>query len=191
MKLEYPGIEGSGELYLKVLKAICGDTSNKYMADLLCHHAPYTPLLGFKNRLYIDVQDRGLDHKEEQQFFVKSDIWTFLVDNSDLHCDTMICSDGLEHLEKQKGYDLLFTMNLMSDKQIIFTPLGEYMITEDDHPDSHKSGWMPEDLSNYASIVFPDFHPQLNTGAFFAWHCNDIEQDFERVKTNLKIYYDN
>jgi hypothetical protein len=185
MKLEYPGVVGSGELYLKVMKAICGDTSGRSMVDLMCHHAPYTPLLGFKERAYVDIQDRGLDYKEEQQYFIKSDIWTFLVENSNLHCDVMICSDGLEHLKKQPGYDLLLTMKLMSDKQIIFTPLGDYMVSDDDNPDSHRSGWMPDDLAGWATIVFPDFHPALNTGAFFVWHCNGIEQDFERVKNEL------
>lgn len=185
MKLEYPGLVGSGELYLKVLKAICGDTSDKSMVDLMCYHAPYTPLLGFKDRLYVDIQDRGLDHKEEEQFFVNSDIWLFLVQNDNLRCDVMICSDGIEHLEKQAGYDLLFTMKLMSEKQIIFTPLGEYMVTNEENPDSHRSGWLPKDLDGWATIVFPDFHPALNCGAFFAWHCENIQQDFERVKNEL------
>lgn len=187
MQLEYPRISGSGELYLKVLKAICGDTENKSMADLLCHRAPYTPLLGFAHRVYVDIQDRGLDHKEEQDKFIKSDIWTFLIEHSGYHFDTAICSDGLEHLPKQKGWDLLLSMKLLSDKSIIFTPLGDYMITNDDNPDSHKSGWMPEELTNYATIVFPDFHPSLNKGAFFAWHCENIQQDFERVKSELSL----
>lgn len=185
MKLEYSGVVGSGELYLKVLKAICGDTAGKSMVDLMCHHAPYTPLLGFKDRLYVDIQDRGLDHKEEEQFFIKSDIWSFLVENDKLRCDVMICSDGIEHLEKQEGFDLLFTMKLMSGRQIIFTPLGECKIADDDNPDSHKSGWMPDDFGYWATIVFPDFHPTLGCGAFFAWHCDDIQQDFKRVKNEL------
>lgn len=186
MSLEYPSAIGSGEVYLKVLKAICGDTEGKSMADILCHHAPYTPLLGFKDRVYVDIQDRGLDHKEEERYFIKSDIWLYLVENSHLHFDVMICSDGIEHLSKQGGWDLLLSMRLLSDKSIIFTPLGEYMITDDDNPDSHKSGWLPAELTDYATIVFPDFHPLLNKGAFFAWHCKDIQQDFERVKTELK-----
>jgi hypothetical protein len=186
MTLEYPGVVGSGEVYLTVMKAICGDTSGKSMVDLMCHHAPYTPLLGFKERTYVDIQDRGLDHKEEYKYFIKSDIWMFLIDNSNRHFDVMICSDGIEHLPKQHGWDLSLSMKLLSDKVIIFTPLGEYNITNDDNPDSHKSGWLPTELSNYATIVFPDFHPSLSMGAFFAWYCKDIEQDFERVKNELK-----
>jgi len=186
MQTEFKGVVGNGEIYLDVMKAICGDTEGKSMADLMCYHAPYTPLLGFKNRIYVDVQERGLDHKEEQQYFVKSDIFMFLVENSNLHFDVMICSDGIEHLHKQAGFDLALAMKLMSDKSIIFTPLGEWMVTNDDHPDSHKSGWLPSDLNGYATIVFPDFHPTLNEGAFFVWYCKDIKQDFERVKNELK-----
>lgn len=185
MQLEYPGIVGSGELYLKVLKAICGDTKGKSMVDLMCYHAPYTPLLGFEKRTYVDIQDRGLDHKEEQQYFIQSDVFEYF-NKCEKHFDISISTDSIEHLSKQQGWDLLLSMKLLSDKSIIFTPLGEYMITNDDHPDSHKSGWMPEEFTNYATIVFPDFHPALNKGAFFAWHYKSIQQDFERVKNELK-----
>jgi hypothetical protein len=185
MKLEFPGIVGSGELYLRVMKAICGDTQGKSMVDLMCYHAPYTPLLGFSKRTYVDIQDRGLDHKEEQEYFVKSDVFDYLM-NTERPFDVAICSDGLEHLSRDRGVDLLVLMMDCSENSIIFTPLGEYMVTNDDHPDSHKSGWMPEDFRDgWGCIVFPDFHPALNTGAFFAWHCENIEQDFERVKNEL------
>jgi hypothetical protein len=185
MKLEFPGIVGSGELYLRVMKAICGDTQGKSMVDLMCYHAPYTPLLGFSKRTYVDIQDRGLDHKEEQEYFVKSDVFDYLM-NTERPFDVAICSDGLEHLSRDRGVDLLVLMMDCSEKSIIFTPLGEYNVTKDDHPDSHKCGWMPEEFKDgWATIVFPDFHPALNTGAFFAWHCENIEQDFERVKNEL------
>lgn len=185
MKLEYPGIVGSGELYLKVMKAICGDTEGMSMVDLMCYHAPYTPLLGFDKRTYVDIQDRGLDHKGEQPYFIKADVFEYL-SSIERPFDVAICSDGLEHLSRDRGIDLLVMMMDYSEKSIIFTPLGEYMVTNDDHPDSHKSGWAPKDFSDgWATVVFPDFHPALNTGAFFAFHCENIEQDFERVKNEL------
>jgi hypothetical protein len=187
MKLEFPGLKGNGQMYLDVMKAICGDTVGKSMVDLMCHHAPYTPLLGFKNRTYVDLNFRGLDHKEEEKYFVEADVFEYLLKITNVF-DVSICSDGIEHLIKDRGIDLLHSMMDYSDKAIIFTPLGEYMITDDDNPDSHKSGWLPEefDSAGWAFVVFPDFHPTLNKGAFFAWHCNDIEQDFERVKNELK-----
>jgi hypothetical protein len=189
MKLEFPGIVGSGELYLRVMKAICGDTQGRSMLDLMCHRAPYTPLLGFRHRNYVDIQDRGFDHKEEYPFFIKADVFDYLM-NTGAIFDVAICSDGIEHLTRADGVQLLIWMKERSMKQVLFTPFGELMLTNDSHPDSHQSGWLPDHISIYmpdqfAYIVFPDFHPALNAGAFFFWHTKDIEQDFERVKNEL------
>lgn len=186
MRLEYPGIQGNGEIYLDVLRAICGDVSNKSMVDLMCYHAPYTSQLGFKERTYVDVLDRGLDNKEEQRYFIKQDVFSFFIDNSRAHWDVMICSDGIEHLFKQDGWDLWFTMGLLSDKAIIFTPTRDSNLFADSDPDTHKSYWTPDDFKEYAIIEFPDFHPTLNQGAFFAFKCGRIIDEFERVKNELK-----
>lgn len=183
MQLIYPNVEGSGEIYLEVMKAICGKTSDKSMVDLGCHHAPYTPLLGFKERTYVDIQNRPLDHKEEQQFFVKKDIIKFLQQGNNY--DVTISSDSLEHLTIRRGRTLVSLMERYSEKQIVFTPLGEYMITEDANPDSHKSGWKPEYFEGWATIIFPDFHKALNIGAFFAFNCSNVKQEFSRVKNEL------
>lgn len=192
MQLEYPGVVGSGELYLKVLKAICGDTAGKSMVDLMCYHAPYTPLLGFNKRTYLDIQDRGLDHKEEQSFFKQVDVLEYLSNSYCQYFDVAICSDGIEHLEEFHGLFLIKKMYMHSKKQILFTPLGDLNLSAEKHPDSHRSGWTPEKIeymipgsSHFAYIIFPNFHPTLNTGAFFFWHCNNIQQDFERVKNEL------
>ncbi len=175
--------EGSGELYLQIMKAICGDVSNKSMVDIGCHLAPFTPLIGFKERTYVDIQNRPLDYKEEQQFFVKEDMIEFI--SRGKHFDVSISSDSLEHLEKDKGMELISLMEKYSDKQIVFTPLGELGIIKDNHPDSHKSGWRPKDFKGWASIVMKNFHPLLNAGAIFCWHCENIKEDFERVKKEL------
>ncbi len=189
MRLEFSGVEGNGEIYLDVMKAICGDTSGKSMLDLGCHHAPYTPLLGFKERTYVDVLDRGLDHKEEQQYFVKADAHLYCFNNNHRHWDVIIASDFIEHLPKQSGFDLCWSMRLLSKKHIIFTPLGDILMDNGrDHPDTHKSGWEPSDFTahQYAFIIFPEFHKQMNHGAFFAWECENIKEDFERVTNELK-----
>lgn len=186
MRLEYPGVEGNGIIYLDVLKAICGDTSDKSMLDLMCHHAPYTAQLGFKERTYVDVLDRGLDFKDEQKYFVKADVFEFLVDNSKSHWDVTICSDGVEHLYKECGWDLWFSMGLISDKCIVFTPTRDKNLAISSDPDVHKSSWEPKDFHEYAVIEFPDFHPTLNQGAFFAFKCGRIIDEFERVKNELK-----
>lgn len=187
MKLEYPGIVGSGELYLKVLKAICGDTEGKSMVDLMCYHAPYTPLLGFEKRTYVDIQDRGLDHKEEQQYFIQSDVFEYL-EKRDNHFDVSIATDSIEHLSFTDGERLIEQMRKHSDMQIIFTPLGEYMVEKDTiHPDTHKSGWDNSyfEERGWGTIVFPNFHRQLNIGAFFAIKCNEIEGELVKIKNRL------
>lgn len=174
MRIDLNGIVGSGELWLKIMKIICGDTHDKSMVDLGCHHAPYTPMLGFKERTYVDIQNRPLDDENEQQFFVQENILCYLLDAKNV--DVSICSDVIEHLNIEKGRLLLHLMSNSSTKQIIFTPLGEYMISEDENPDLHRSGWTPEMLPDYLAIVLPDFHPALNTGAWFGVNCDNEEK---------------
>lgn len=180
MRIDLPGITGSGEVYMKILRLICGDgVADQTMVDLMCHKAPYTPLLGFGERTYVDIQDRKLDHQDEQKYFVCAGVFIFLTNPNVSVFDVSICSDGIEHLTEESGYALIDVMEFKSEKQILFTPLGEYMVTSDVNdvnPDSHRSGWTPEMLPEYLSVVLPDFHPALNTGAFFAVNCSDEEK---------------
>jgi hypothetical protein len=186
MQITLEGLAGSGELWIDVMKIICGDTSKQCMIDLGCHHAPYTSRLGFRNRTYVDIQDRPLDDPNEQQYFIKWDAIAYL-DICEEYFDVCIASDFIEHLTKEKGERLLDEMWKSSDKSIIFTPIGEYMITNDDHPDSHRSAWTPEMLPDWLSIVLPNFHPTLTVGAFFAANCSDEEKT--RIYNEIKIKY--
>lgn len=177
--------EGSGEIYLKIMKAICGDVSDKSVVDLMCHKSPYTPQLGFKYRTYVDILDRKLDDKKEQQYFIQSDVIDFLTRGN--MYDVSLVIDGIEHLQKERAKTLIRLMEYCSDKQIIFVPLGAYMVEKKSiNPDTHKSSWMPEDFDGWAKIVMPKFHPQLKIGAFFSFRCLNLEQEFERVKNELK-----
>jgi hypothetical protein len=186
MKLEFPNIHGNDVVYMHCLRTICGDTAGKSMIDLCCNLAPHTPLLGFTDRVYIDILPRILDHKEEQKHFLQMDVLKINERPFLSSVDVTICSDGIEHFTKDNGFLLKEKMEAVSKRQVLFTPLGEYMV---DHvstdPEGHHSGWRPEDLSGYASIVFPEYHPTLGVGAFFAWKCDNIEEDFERVKFAL------
>lgn len=189
MTIEYPAITGNGQIYLDVMRAICGDTSGKSVLDLMCYKAPYTPLLGFKTPVYVDIQERPLDHRSEQKSFVKWDVRKIMdcrlvVNNSPF--DVAICGDGIEHLTKLEGMRLIADMLFLANKSIFFTPLGPINIGEDYGPDAHKSGWTPEDFVEHATIVFPDFHPALGCGAFFSFRCKDLKQEFERVINELK-----
>lgn len=184
------GLEGSGELWLDIARIICGKTARKdysSMCDLMCHRIPYTPQLGFDDRVFVDIQDRGLDFPEEKLLnFVKMDAIEFLKQNT-AHFDVTICSDGIEHLTIKDGEELLWWMRNRSDKQVVFTPIGPHLISEDDHPDSHKSGWSPEMFSDWLCIVLPDFHKSINLGAFFAINCGDT-LDYNASKEKQRIY---
>lgn len=175
---------GSGELYLKIMRAICWDANGKSMIDLGCHRAPYTPQLGFADRTYVDIQDRSFDFPEEKVNFVCNDAIRFLQEtNWSWH--TAIASDFSEHLLKEDGVRLIELMKQKSDKQVIFTPFGEYNLTKDDHPDSHRSGWLPEDFPGWGALVFPNFHPLLNAGAFFVFNCKNMNEEWDRVLFKL------
>lgn len=185
MRLDFPGVEGNIDIYMMVLRAICGETKDKSMIDLMCAFAPNTPKLGFSHRIYVDIIDRVLDHPEEQHRFLKMDV--LKVRHSEMY-DVAICSDGIEHLHKDDGFMLLKVMQTLSKKQIIFTPLTDLfgMAESNNHdPEAHRSLWTPDDLPGWATIVFPDYHRVWNGGAFFAFNCENLEEEFERVKNSI------
>lgn len=174
--------EGSGELQLKILKAIC-DKDNGLMGDIGCGFAPNTRQLGFKRKKFYDIVERDLG--EENENFCKTEILELITDYFISDYDVLICLDCIEHFKKQDGISLIKWMGFHSRKQIFFTPLGDYIIetTPTNNPDSHKSGWMPEEFEKmgYATIVMPNYHPTLNAGAFFAFKCENIEQLFDKI----------
>lgn len=184
MQITFEKVYGNDTVYLDCLKAICGDTQGKSMSDLGCNLAPHTPKLGFERKVYVDVLDRKLDHPEEQRYFVKDDMLSFL--RMGVHYDNTLSLDSIEHLSTSQGAQLISQMELHSDKQVIFTPLNAWMMDlEGNDPEGHHSLWTPELLPDFASIVFPVYHYSLNIGAWFGWKCKDVESDFERVKNEL------
>lgn len=190
MRLDLPGINGSIEVYMSVLRAICGNTTGKSLIDLGCCFAPNTPRLGFEKRTYVDIVDRVLDHTAEQQYFRWMDILNIDTEIFRGFYDVAIASDVIEHLLESDGRKLLGIMERISRKQIIFTPTTEIFKMVDlnnQDPEAHRSLWSPDMIPGWASIVFPDFHPTWNGGAFWAWKCQDIEKDFERVKNAIQL----
>lgn len=192
MQIILEGVTGSGELWLDIMKIICGNKPThpaSNMCDIMCHRAPYTPLLGFAERTYIDIQDRGFDFPEEKNNFICMDAIAYLMD-CPVDYDVIICSDGIEHLTINQGERLLQLMRLNSEMQVIFTPLGDYMVDVgmNNNPDSHLSGWTPGMLPDYLSIVFPNFHESLNIGAFFAVNCSIEEK--QKIFKEIKSKYD-
>lgn len=189
MRIDLPNLIGSGELYLDIMRIICGDTSEQSMIDLGCHKAPYTSQLGFKERTYVDALARPLDNPEEQQFFHQANMITYLALAKNKY-DVAISSDSIEHLTYDNGEEFIYWMIEKSKKQIIFTPIGETMmhIYLDNEFDTHKSGWTPEMLPTWLAIVLPNFHPTMDTGAWFAVRCE--EKEMERIYNTIKSKYD-
>lgn len=179
--------EGNGEIHLKVLQAICDSDSKESMLDIGCGFAPQTRRLGFKERHYVDIVERDLE--EENEFFKHTDIFDLISTKPDKKYDVAINLDCIEHFTKEDGLKIIKWMEDNSVTQIFFTPLGDYMIepVATNNPDSHKSGWTPEDFQKlgYATINFPNYHQRLNIGAFFAFKSDNLKEKFEYVKTRL------
>jgi hypothetical protein len=183
MRLEYKNT-GSGDLYRKVMKSICGDVRGKTALDVCCGEIPHVKELGFAKVTHVDIEDRGGAGNDPD--FIKSDIFEFFKKNKKIY-DVSIASDCIEHFRRKDAHELLHQMDLCSDCQIVFTPLGPYMVEyeQTNNPHSHKSDWYPEYFKGWATITFPNFHKLMNLGAFFAWNCIGIDEEFERVKKEL------
>lgn len=188
--IAYYDYEGNIDIYLNVLNAIIGKERESFI-DMGCCTAPNTPLLRFKERWYVDIIDRKLDHPEEQKYFMTKDILDFDSVTFVHKLSVAFCLDCLEHLTVSDGYKLLSIMEKISYKQILFTPLTDLfgMVKEDDkNPEAHRSLWKPEMIPGYACLLFPNYHKTWNGGAFFFWKSENIEQDFIRVKQKLADY---
>ncbi len=183
MTITFPDVHGCDEVYMDCLELLTG-TNRKSMIDLGCNLAPHTRKLGFKEKLYVDVLYR--DIQEEQPYFLQADILNMPKEIA-VERDASFCLDCIEHISKSAGWDLLYWMRIFSKRQILFTPLDEWMMTTDDNkdPEAHRSLWRPEELPDYwFKIVFPVYHPTLNIGAhFFAGGISLQEQ--EQIATIL------
>jgi len=187
---------GSGEFQIEILKSISGNIENQTMVDLCCGSAPQTGLMPYKEKTHIDCVYRELVGGGKM---ITQDVIQYLENNKSIikKFDISISTDTVEHFREKDAINFLNLTSNIADKQIWFTPLGEYCMTtdpNDNNPDSHKSAWTPELLEEimpgkWAFLVFPNWHPSLGEnglGAFFFWTCKDIEKDFERVSNELK-----
>ncbi len=184
MKIIFDNRQGNDEIYYDCLQAILGNTKRNSFVDMGCHKSPHLPRLGFKERTYIDILPQVLDYPEEQQYFIQKDVLD--VEKGSYKVDVAFSLDVCEHLTIPNGYKLFEILESISTKQILFTPLGEMWVGTSGHPEEHASGWTPEMIPGYASIVFPDYHKGWGFGAFFFFRCDNLEQEFERVKNELK-----
>lgn len=179
---------GNYEPFKKLLKIISGAQTDSFI-DLCSYEAGMTRDLPFRRKVFVDAITPP--HPPSQGTFIEASI---LSDHPIFNerFDVAFCLDGIEHLHKAEGFQLLSRMQTISRKQIVFTPLGEYMVNpHDSHPHSHKSGWLPEDVRDHAVIVCPNWHPTLGVGAFFFFKCENLQAEFERVKAEISAdpYY--
>ena len=188
MRLTFDNINGGSEVFLDVINAIVGP-ERKSMIDIGCNHAPFTCQLGFEERSYIDILPRELDNKNEQKYFRQMNALDIPLYED---YDVSFSNDVIEHLYFVDGLAMLKLMAKISKKQVLFTPLDEWMMTDelDKNPESHRSLFTPDILdritpNHFAYVIFPHYHPTLNIGAFYFWYCADIEEDFERVKKEI------
>lgn len=157
---------GSGELYLSVLRRIIGPTESLSLLDLCCGEMTHTNQMKFSKSLHVDILDWPT-RPQNLEFLCMDVLKCDFPENS---FDVVLCSDGLEHFQKVDGLALLAKMEKWAKKvAVIFTPIGDYMINPaaNGDPHAHKSGWLPSEFKDVE--IYPDWHPTLNLGAFFAW----------------------
>jgi hypothetical protein len=161
---------GSGALWLSVIRRLIVKRSEELsLLDLCCCECTGTQQLKWKKHVAVDVVDwKKPDHID----FHLGDAITFAESAPKNGFDVCICSDGIEHFSKDNGWRLLRAMEHSAKLSIIFTPLGDLWVDQNaTHPDHHKSGWLPEELSTVGWNVesYPKWHSDWNAGAFFAW----------------------
>lgn len=163
---------GNLELYLLTLRNIIGcPEKDVSMLDLCCAEMTITKTLHFRESVHVDVVDWKT--RPDNAKFIQSDALDFISKQPSDFFDVCLCSDGIEHLTKARGFDLLKEMSRISKRvAIIFTPdceMGLYPESVD--PDVHKSQWYPTELNDLGWDVhhFTRWHDVWNMGAFFAW----------------------
>jgi hypothetical protein len=87
---------------------------------------------------------------------------------------TVYLLDVMEHLKKDEGVKLLKDLERFCERIVFFTPLGDLWVTDEDHPYSHKCGWLPSEAETlgYKTWSWPQFHKFADGsvhGAFWAW----------------------
>lgn len=134
---------------------------------------PYKEYVDVLNNKYPDLEVLNIGWEEVVKRFDKNSV------------DTVAILNVIEHLEKDKGRELLEkTLKIAKQQVIILTPLGFFEQKNIDGMDgwgmhggewqTHRSGWIPEDF------------PTLENGSWKFYVCNNLtkkcnkEKDFEK-----------
>lgn len=164
--------QGSMALWNEIFIRILGcKTTDISLLDLCCGRMANTGQFQYKRSLHVDVIDFA--ERPKNYNFIKQDVLKLDPVLVGLF-DVVLCSDGIEHLSKEQGIELLKQMQVLSRKQIVFTPLGDYMVDQNTtNPEHHRSGWLVSDFPpDWETQEFPNWHPTLGIGALWAWHTN-------------------
>ena len=194
MNVSYPRAEGSVELWLRVVNAMvapiagAGGSMISYCAgDGPEKHLPIA------QKTFVD-SDPQRPMPDTYGECIRKDVLDSDVRLAYRAYDLAICSDGIEHLPRQKAIKLLERMQQVATKYIIvFTPLGDLDVkdfaleaSDYDRRHNHHSGWNPEDVEflGWDTFTFPRWHKDW-AGAWFGWH-GASDEDWERVTEALK-----
>lgn len=164
-------MSGSHELWLSTVNRILGDSPRLLMVDVCCGACAVTRKLDFRWVDACDVLPRNGDVPFAWEF-TQADAIRFLEGQFNQSADLVICSDGIEHMPRAEGEELLREMERVGETAIVFTPTGDSTFDpKADSPHHHKSSWTPEDFakSGWETEHFPDWHPTLGWGGLFAW----------------------
>lgn len=192
-ELVFEKVTDGNVVYMDCMEIILGNTLRNSMIDLGCHKAAHTPLLGFKERKYVDLIQNTLDFSEEQQYFEQGNILDTPLDKK---YNVSFSLDVAEHLTIENGIKLINIMKTISEKRILFTPLDDLfgMDFETDNPEAHRSLWKPEMIeelfpNQFIFITFPNYHKGWNGGAFFFYSFNgDINKEFNRITNEINKF---
>lgn len=169
---------GSFDLYTATIQGIVGDTTRLTLIDLCCGELSHVAQLPWKESMHVDVLDWPTRPKVGA--FIQGDAVDVLRQElrEGHRYDVALCSDGIEHMLPQRGFQLLARMATIANTAIIFTPMGNIlgMNPTSMDPHQHKSAWMPDDFVELGWNVaaFGNWHFSMNAGAFFAWTHKDI-----------------
>jgi len=82
--------------------------------------------------------------------------------------------DVVEHLYRLPALKLLSELEKITERIVIFTPLGELWMEKETGPSGHHSAWLPSDFEaiGYTTWSWPIYHnfgEGKTHGAFWAW----------------------
>ena len=177
----YNGISGD-TVYMEWMRKAVGDFKHKTLLDIMCGTRRMTKDWDFREKTFVDVKEQG-------EGIINQDVMTFFMLPPRRFYDVIHCSDGIEHVDKEKGWDIIRMCMCRASTSVFFTPLTALDVQPDSKdPYRHKCVWTPDDLPDcFKKVVFPDWHPGIgeNGKPLGAWmflynnhRSNEVQYEF-------------